>query len=510
MEEQGRQGTTGAGRIHHRLAEVTMLGLVVALFAAASWQLISVPAPLVHDEAVYAVQGRALLDDSAPRTGVRGHRAPVLAVAGAAVQVVTDGERALRLVGLAAGVAALVAVWWAGRLVGGPVAGALAAAVMATVPGVLDASATFLTDLPAAAALLWCAGVLLFALAGRERAHPILVASAPLAAAAFYLRYGSALPIAVLFTSAGVLWFRALRRSAAVVGMTLAAGGVLLAPHLVNAVRDFGTPWGRVLYTAEAVGRYGREREAASAAAQYLEWFPGTLPGWPAAVLVAVGAAMLVVAMRRGVGGERARSLLFLAVAAVLILVLLGVGAHAEQRFTLLPVGLAVTAAAVAVAGGLPVGWRTAPALVVAAPLLLLLPLAPAVIDAHDELLARRDYTARNNEPIRRAGKWVAGRAPGHCVTLSSYDPQMTWYSTCSSYAWPNVTPSQIAHRGLAAPVYLVLLNNGKNEPGEHEWEAWLRRASAVLVEVPNLGGRLGPGEIRRWEPDALRASVRR
>jgi 4-amino-4-deoxy-L-arabinose transferase-like glycosyltransferase len=484
------------------LAEALVLGVIVVVFAISAWDLIAVPAPLFHDEAVYAVQGRAMVDETAPRTGVRGHRAPALAFAGAAVQLVTDGERALRSVGLLAGVAALGAVWWVGRLAGGPVAGVLAAAAVATVPAVVESAAFFLTDLPAAAALLWCAGVLLFALAGREEAHPALLAAAPLAAAAFYLRYGSVVPIALLILVAGALWFRVLRRSLPTVVWTLGLGGALLVPHLVNAVRDYGTPWGRVQYTSEAVGRFGEALDAPPAFVQYAEWFPGWLPGWPVAALVLAGVVLMVVALLREGLSAHARVLVFLVVPGALTMVVLAVGVHADERFTLFPFALAASAGAGAL-GRLQVAGRAGVAALVVA--VAMLPLLVTVADAHDQLRENREHSARNNKPIRDGARWIAARTEGPCVTISSYEPQLTWYSGCTSYAWPNVLRSQIAQRARG-PVFLFLIENGKYEPEDGPRARWLERASEPVHELPNQGARLGPGEIRRWEPDALRA----
>jgi hypothetical protein len=499
----------GAGRAGQRIAEVLVLGFVVGFFTISVWNLISVPAPLMHDEAVYAVQARALLDDAAPRTGVRGHRAPALALAGAAVQLVADTEQALRLVGLLAGVAALGGVWWLARIGAGPAAGVLAAAAVATMPAVMDSAASFLTDLPAAAALLACAGTLAWTLAGRDRAHPAVVLVAPLAALAFYLRYGSAVPIAALFLVAGTVWFSTLRRSLASVGATLGVGVALLVPHLVNAVREYGTPWGRVVYTAEAVGRFGETLDGPGAFEQYMEWFPAWLPGWPVAALGLAGVVLAVVSLLREGPSDGTRLLLFLTLPAVATLAVLGVGAHAAERFTLFPAALIASAGAVGVVRLLsPSGWVAA-ALVFTAPGLLLVLAGPATADGYRELLAHRDFGVRNNEPVRLAATWIADHTDGPCLTVSSYQPHMTWYSGCSSYAWPNVLPSHIAQRGIG-PMFLVFIEKGKHEPDPGERVRWLQVASDPVAEVPNRGGRLGPGEIRRWEPGALRARVRR
>ena len=99
--------------------------------------------------------------------------------------------------------------------------------------------------------------------------------AAPIAAAAFYMRYASLLPIGLLVLIAIVLWHDGLLRDPLLAAGTIVLFGMLLVPHALHAINETGTPWGIVTYATHSAGR----RYVGQGLLQYLAWLPFALAG---------------------------------------------------------------------------------------------------------------------------------------------------------------------------------------------------------------------------------------
>lgn len=117
-------------------------------------------------------------------------------------------EWQFRLIGLLSGVGLVLGAWWLARGIAGPVAGVLAAAAVYVAPYAQRESALFLTDVPAAALLLWAMGLLWRELELNPRPGRGRVLAATLGAVAFFMRYGSTTALAPMAITSLPLWWR--------------------------------------------------------------------------------------------------------------------------------------------------------------------------------------------------------------------------------------------------------------------------------------------------------------
>jgi len=391
--------------------ERVVLLLVIAAFTASVAYSIAARVPFENDEAVYATQARAWATDG-PITGVGLQRAPLLPAIGAVIyKAGAHSEAPFRVTGLVFGVAAVFLVWALARAIAGETAGLFAAAIFASAPSIQQRSAQFMTDVPATALLVGLALVLWH---NRERAGPTLLLAAPLAAAAFYMRYASILPIALMAIVAIVLWWRRLRQHPALTLATVLLFAVLLIPHVMHAVDATGRPWGLVTYTARFAGR----RYVGQGLLQYIGWLPFALAGPAAGIAMLAGILAGVI--------KRAPRAAFLVVPAVADVVLIGLTEHGDKRFIFLPVALLCVAGAIVAAESAPAESAARRAF------------AGVVVLA---LVGGGIFTAIHNEQTRAqrvppllAGRYIAARAPKPCTILAVKIAETTWYSGCSTY----------------------------------------------------------------------------
>ena len=390
-----------------RRRERVVLLLIVAAFTTSVAYSIAEHVPFENDETVYAVQSRAWASGG-PVTGIGLQRAPLLPAIGTLIyQAGARTEAPFRIAGLVFGIAAVVLVWALARAIAGETAGLFAAAVFASAPSILQRSAQFMTDVPATALLL---GLALILWNNRARAGPGLLLAAPVAAAAFYMRYASILPIALLVIVALVLWHRTLLQNRALAAGTGLLFVALLIPHVVRAVDATGSPWGLVTYTARFAGR----RYIGQGLVRYLAWLPFALAGPLAGATML--AAVLTGAARSG------RRVAFLLVPAVADIVLIGLTEHGDARFIFFPVAL------LCVAGAIVAVEHIGPKRALAGAA------AVALIGGGVFSAIHTAGTRKEREPPLLAGRAVAARATKPCTVLAAEIAETTWYSGCSTY----------------------------------------------------------------------------
>ena len=477
--------------------------LCAAVVVGCLWAM-RVPLLLGHDESVYALWARHWLADT-PATGVSEHRAPLLSVIGLPVLALGGGDAALRGIGVIAAVGAAVAVWWLGRMMHGPITGLMAATVFALAPTVFAAGTLYLTDLPAAGVLVALAGLLWRQFALRERPGQAVLLAAPLAWAAYELRYGSALVVVLLFAVACVMFWPGVRGGGRRVLQTVALLALLLVPHLVNSMLDMGTPWQRLLYISRATrGAYLGE-----GLALYVRWFPRELAGQIAAALMTAGLVTGPVVWLRNLVQQRrsrvvdpharhlGRVLAFLILPAVGHVVAIGLASHGEPRFVFFAVALLCVAGAVVVVEVLRrLADRSTAAVWVA---LVLFALGMA---AHLARLAPSQAGERKLEAERRVvlldAATALGDLSGHnCSVLTGYVPQITWYSGCESYHFGR-PPTVGQERFLTSDAWMLLLEQGKVQPEGAVLDAYLAIADPVRTWDPPFEGSLGSGTLYR------------
>ena len=415
-----------------RLVEVVVLALILADFARVVARLVGVDATLHWDESVYAVRARSWVDPDIPLSGWSHIRPPLLPLI-ATVPVLAGGDEwQLRALGIIGGLGLLVACWWLGRLLAGPVAGVAAVAVIATGPSLQRESGMMLTDVPSAALLVVVVALLWRELELRERPGPGLVLAAGIAAAAFFLRYGSIVALAPILILSVAFWWRRLAAAPRVTALAVVCGLVVATAHMIWSTLQTGSPLG-VMLDAQAVVR--PDLSGDPPLAEYLRYVDFILAGETGqlAILAALAAIPLATLASFFSGRWRrpARGLTLVVAAALVQIALLthGVG-HAEDRYFFLSTSLLIIAGVSGAA--LVVRLVPAPArlaLVVAGAVLVVANRGPGVDHAFD----RYGHADRVDRRYELAALAIAEASGPDCGIVTGGDPIVAWYSRCET-----------------------------------------------------------------------------
>ena len=379
---------------------------IAAWLVAAAIGLVIGP-PLGHDEAAFAIVARG--DQPVGAWLYRSDGMVAIARLGVALGA---ADWQLRLASAVLGTAIVIAAYAVGRAAFTARTGAWAAVVVAGAHPMVLRSPHLLGDLPAAAAVL--GGIALLAGELERAAGPRwrIAAAAPLFAAAFYLRYGSAPVIAVALAAAALLWWRTLAARPLPALAALALLAALLLPHLVRSALATGSPLGILTISA------GMPRRAyvGEGLVTYLTSNPLQFYG------VLIAPAMLAGVV--GLVQTRRRAPWFLAIVALGQIVALGLNNHGQPRYVFIAaVLLAVNGVDTVARIGRP---RVALAMVAATWL-------GAVVA---QVVVCRSV-ARIDTPIVRAADAVRADAAGRrCAAVAAVAPQVAWYSGCQVYPW--------------------------------------------------------------------------
>ncbi|MGH2456537.1 MAG: glycosyltransferase family 39 protein [Candidatus Limnocylindria bacterium] len=459
---------------------------ILAAFAIVVVLGIARQAPFGWDEAVYALMPRHWLVGT-PETGWGPHRPLALSALGVLPLQAGSQEWLFRLVGLAFGLGMVAAAWILARSMGGSAAGLLAAAGVAASPTIAHDAGLFLNDVPAAALLLGAVAVLWRAV---ERGGPVswsLLWLAPLLAGAFYLRYGSLIPIAGLAAASLLVWPS---RLAAAWPKLLATAGLLVAlllPHAAFATLETGSPLGIVLQ-----GQANAASEALGGGlAAYLDWLPAPLAGVVPGTLVILGlagAAFWLAAAGRGGPGDAHRRGLALLVATALLQVLgLGLAIHAEMRYVAFAVALLLVAGCLVLAEAARRRGRIGGLALSAAAAGLAVSLVVNAWLVPDMAAGRiRDFGWERTLALR-----IDELATGSCSVLVASVPQTTWYSGCASYSFGDARHADRDALLTGDDRFLVVRADGAGQPVAEVMSEYLARVEAQpLLAVADGRGR--------------------
>jgi hypothetical protein len=414
--------------------ELLLVALIVGAFALIVIRVIAIGMMFGFDESIYALTTRWWVAGT-PNTGWASHRSPGISILGVVPLALGASEAAFRTIGLLFGVAALLVAWRLGRRLGGPAAGVVAALAIACIPDLQLNASLFLTDVPSAALIL-----LLALLAWRRfeegtSAGGVLLL-APVAAAAFYVRYGASLPILFIALAAIVVWPQRVAARWREILLTACVLLLLLIPHLVEATLINGRPWAIALgarnlaapdYPGQALNTY---------LGGFFSYVAGPIAGI-AAVAGIVGLLWRFVALRRW--DRLARGYLFLILPALGVGLLLGEVALAQTRYIYVPLMLLAVAGAIAIVHvwrAMPFSVRTgAGTLGVGIGLVVMLSVGAGVVRAQQAYAPGQRWVIAAAQAIRDD---ALAREPGAnaatCSVLSYLVPEITWYSGCATY----------------------------------------------------------------------------
>jgi hypothetical protein len=431
---------------------------------------------LGHDEAAYAVKAKSWLEGT-PDTGWLRHRATGMSVYGYAVLSMGGAEGGLRLIGIAGLLAMVSGVWALGyRMANLRVAGIAAIALVAG-PELLRRSTEYLSDVPAAALLVWGMVIVWREFAQRDFPTYRLLWFAPLALAAFYLRYQTILSLGLIALVTVILWWPKIRSRPGPVLAMVGLGVLGLIPHALEAIGFEGTPWAIIAYTS-GIAERAYVGEGLLDYAYLMAWPMAGFVG-PVAAIASVGGAIST--WRDKLARER---YMFLLIPAVFQVVALGLLSHGEARFVFFPLALIMVSGAISIDTWLDVGrqsWRSAAAIGMG--LLVVASFTASTITVRGNV----DHRARVNESIQYAA--VAARSMSgeeSCGVMTTSTPQVTYYSECSSQIFrPGLDPEQAVDGLVGEHKYMILVEGGLRQPTEGELAALvdLTDRDPVLIE---------------------------
>lgn len=386
-----------------------MAWLVVALLLWAG------SAPLGHDEAQYAIAAREALAGAPPRWFYLSVGMNLLAAPGIWLGA---SEQALRMVPLVFGLGFVLATYAVGRRTVGALGAALALWVLASSRTIARLGTDLLSDMPAAACLLAAVAVFVGEIDREDGPRWRLLLAAPLLAAALYIRYGSALYIAVVVVATLAIGARPLVRRPLPAVTTAALFLALLVPHLVQAHAMTGSPLG-ILLASRGVPQ---QAHLADGLFTYLGSDPFRYYGLAAPPALLAG----LIALR---GADRRRRLVW--VIGVGSFLAMSLTTHGMLRYILFPVALLIVLGAgqlVELAQRLPVRTRRRLAIGVG--------IALAYVWAG---IARRAVRADEYREHRLRGTLAAApvirrdAAAAPCTVLGYHYTQLEWYSGCQA-----------------------------------------------------------------------------
>jgi len=442
----------------------------IVLVALAIWG-----EPLGHDEAQYALGGAALLgrDVSAfplhRPVGMQVIAAPAVAAGGA--------DLAFRAIAIAMTLAMIGAAYLYMRRAHGAQAAAWGTIVVATSFAIVRRSIELLPDAPAAVFVLAFAAVLVRGLG--PSADPArkwrLAWLGPLAAAAFYVRYGSIGILGSISASALVVWWRRLRENAVPLVVAALIAALCAIPHVVHSIHATGSALGILRQASFAAGRgYTGDGLVFYAGAWWL-WL-----GPIAAVCVVAGLIAAVI--------RRSEVAAFAGLASIVAIVVLGLDAHGEARFVVVPEILLVGAGVDAI-----IAWVfPRPKLAAGA---IAVSFAGTVV-ATALALANAQRTFGVAVAAAGAVRAAAGGAP--CEVYSGQWTQLEWYSGCWGVQMP-VPIEARAFGGRAA--FLVWYEQGRRQSQAQLDDLRAGRAGVradEVARVPGGGGAWGGATVFR------------
>ncbi|MBK7536919.1 MAG: hypothetical protein IPI49_16475 [Myxococcales bacterium] len=458
---------------------VFALGVAVWVVSGVIWWLSA--APLGHDEAQYAMAFQHLLSGEPPRWVYLSKG--MHAVAGPGV-LLGGGELALRVAPLLCGLGFLLAAAHLAWRVFGATTAAWTVVVLASAKPVVRRSVELLSDFPSTAALL--AGTTVVVMEVVQPSRPTgpswrLLWAAPLFAAAFYLRYGSCVPISLVGSAALVAGWPAVRQRPAPVAAAAGLLALLLLPHFWDSLATLGSPLA-VLLESQRV-----PQAEVSGLRTYLTSDPVAFYGRAVAPLLVLGALLPGwLALRRwrrsarapGSGpapseeSRQARRALVLWAIALADIVVLGLTALGQLRYILpgvvLLTILGVELVRVAVAAT-PLPARRFVVGGLALALAVLLVTSVTSVARHGQARRRgMQSVLLTIEAIRRD---AAGR---RCHFIAGHYTQIEWYTGCNGH---HFSPAQAHARG--EPIYYVR----EDAPGWQPSDADMAQPHVVVLQ---------------------------
>lgn len=465
--------------------EVLSLVGILVVYAVAALALISQGTPFGHDEAVYSLRARHLVQDAPPVFYWVAYRAPGLPFV---LQVAWFGpttEPFLRLIAAAFGVPLILSTWFIGRTLLGVRVGLIAAAGIALTPAVLGAVTQVWPDVPGAAIGMLAVAVYTWAVA-RENVSRWVLLVPVLVFAATMIRFGAPTPTAIALAGITLWAWRSALSSWKLITVTaaltfVAAASVLLVPA-VTGWAQLGEPISP--YTAIAASQSSGTSLWIQTITDYWGVRSHLLGGLVGGAMVVGVASGIVVAVKDK--GPRTAFWTVIWIAGITLAALSWL-LHAESRYLAPVFPWMWIAAGVGLSALVPRVDRK-----ILIPALAILAMA-LVADSYDRSGLQNDFNASQYQRIKDAARLIDDDAPDEaCSVLSSYVGQVGWYSKCPTRRIEVDTVVVDSPWFPEGPGYLYLVEGGKRQPEDEILDGYMAVSTgpAFTVGDPEEGNR--------------------
>jgi hypothetical protein len=420
--------------IASRALHIAVLVILTGSTFVALWSLLSTQ-PFGHDEAVYLAKARSWIDGS-PANEFGVYRPIGMAAFGWLFLQFGDSESMVRIFGALFGAMGIGIMFLFFQRISNMWAALAATAVIATSTLFLREAPQFLNDIPSSMlliALMWIIYVH-FLSAGKSN---VIYLAAPVAALAFYLRYGVIMAFAVIaVVSYLVLLPRFLKKEGADftrLGKTILLFGALLVPHILHSIVTTKSFFGILRLGEDIAGR----KYLGEGLVTYLEWLPGGLAGWmlEGTAIFGVIATLIILfipKLRHAHG-----TLLWTGSIGLYAFILTGLLVHAEARYVFFPLVL-LSGTGVLSAYYFVEKWSK----IAAQAYMMLLVLGTLYLGMANYKETELFYTGKEADVYRMAYLEAADAIRNDSGTkgcsvwaITTYRPALAWYSKCNTYS---------------------------------------------------------------------------
>ncbi len=409
--------------------------LLTGIYCGSFWILWSVTGNQAfdYDEAVYLTKARYLLEKT-PANEYGIHRPIGMVLFGWLWLHFTTNEAMIRLFGNIFGALAIVFTYLLFKKMANIWVGLCMVLLIGTSPLFLKEASLFLNDIPSSGLLIGVLWILWSSYVKKGKSL-LLYAAALLAGLAFYIRYGSVIPIAVIIFSTVILYLKQLQtkknvpfqKAAIAVGIFI----LLLLPHFIQAYTYKGTILSILLISEKAAN----SAHIGDGLVQYIRLLPYGLNGWFVGISTILGILVTIAALFIKRIRQKYEGIAWLGSIGLLTFLITGLFIHAEARYVFLPLVLLSGIGVMGVYFVLTKLWKHLGKIVISVFIILIIYFASnnywKTYNYYKEKEVDEARTAflQGSDAIRNdtAGKPCA-------VWASENRPQFSWYTKCSTF----------------------------------------------------------------------------
>lgn len=417
-----------------RALSITLLAVLMGATFFALWSLLSTQ-PFGHDEAVYLAKARSWIDGS-PANEFGVYRPIGMAAFGWFFLQFGDTESTVRIFGALFSALGIGIIFLFFKRLANVWAALAVAVVVATSTLFLREAPQFLNDIPSSILLIASMWIIFvhFLSAGKSN---IIYLAAPVAALAFYLRYGVVMAFLVIAgVSYLVLLPRFLKKDGVDftrLGKTVLLFAALLVPHILHSIVTTQSFFGILRLGEDIAGR----KYLGEGLVTYLEWLPGQLGGWvlEGAAILGILATLVILfipKLRRAHG-----ALLWTGSIGLYTFFLTGLLVHAEARYVFFPLVLLAGTGILSIYYFFEQWSKMAAHAAMAIVVLGSLYAGSAHYRETELFYAGKETDVYRLAYLEAADALKADSGSNGCSlwAITTYRPALAWYSKCNTYS---------------------------------------------------------------------------